>query len=143
MAACAAMVVGAAACRPRAAALSPADATFGSLVAGSDWSLLELDGRPVPGGAGGKRPTINFEAAEGRARGFTGCNQYSAGYVLHHDTLRFAPPAMTRAACTVGMDLERRFLAALAATEQYRIAAGDLLLLGAGSTEARFTRGGN
>ena len=141
--AAAALALVAAACRPHTAPITTVDGAFAIAVAGSEWSLLELDARPVPGGAGGKRPTIQFESASGRASGFTGCNDFRAGYELSHDTLRFSPPAMTRMACTVGMDLERRFLAALVATRRYRIADGDLLLESEDGAVARFTRGGN
>ncbi len=123
--------------------LGPAGATFATAVAGGEWSLLELNDRPVPGGAGGKRPTIGFNAAAARAVGFTGCNQYAVAFAVHHDTLRFQAPDMTHTACTVGVDLERQFLSVLIHTERYRIADGDLLFLRDTTTLARFTRGGN
>ena len=137
------LLVLAAGCRQHNPRVTPVDAGFTTEVAGTEWSLLELSGRPVPGGAGGQRPTIRFAAVAGRADGFTGCNQFHVTYLVAHDSLRFEPPALTRMACTAGTDLERSFLAALRATEHFRIADGDLLLVGASGPVARFTRGGN
>ena len=47
---------------------------------------------------------------------------------------------MTKMACAEGMDLERQFTEALAATNHYRVTGTELTLFGVSGTVARFAR---
>lgn len=99
-----------------------------ALVAGTQWSLVELDGEPLPDGV--KPPTL--EVREGRLSGFDGCNRYmgkiedpAPGEVV------VGPLAGTRMACPgPAMQLEQRFLEALGKATHYDFQAGRLLLSG-------------
>ena len=105
-----------------------------------DWTLVELDSQPAPAGAAGRSTTIRFETDSARVTGFAGCNRFAGSYVLAGDSLRFGEAAMTKMACAEGMELERRFTDALAATTRFRITGADLILIGGSGTVARFTR---
>src|SRR5215472_10559708 len=82
---------------------------FRSSIAGFDWSLTELGGQPAPNGAGGQHVTIRFNADSGLVSGFAGCNRFAGGFTVEGQNLHFPPLAMTKMACTEGMELEQRF----------------------------------
>ena len=103
-----------------------------------EWELVALDEDTHPRGAAGRPVTLRLDAEDGRAVGFAGCNRYSAGYVLEDDRLEFAPPIATRMACAEGMELERRFLAALGTVTAYEATETTLVLRGPGGPLARF-----
>ena len=92
------------------------------------WQLVTLDGLEAGQGAGGQPATLLL-GADHRASGFAGCNRFSGTYELAGDQLSFGPLAMTRMACTEGMDLEQRFSKVLQATKNYRVSATGLELM--------------
>lgn len=130
------LLFAATACRrsPAAPSAPPALALAG------DWTLADLGAQPAPPGSGGRRATLHFDVDSSRAGGFGGCNQLSAAYTTHGDSLTFGPAAMTRMACADGAELERRLADALAATRRFRVTGAELTLLGAAGPVARFTR---
>jgi heat shock protein HslJ len=139
-----ALVAGLAAC---AAAPEPAPgASSGSgasaqaePLAGSSWTLTELDGRP-PVPAPAAVPTLQFDAREARANGNTGCNLYNGPYAQDGDALRLGPLASTRRACTddAANRQETAFLQALGSTTRFTRAAGVLVLYAGDQAVARF-----
>lgn len=128
-----------AACRP-AATPESSPASFRSAVAGVEWELRELDGKPAPLGAGSRPATIRFENDSARVTGFAGCNRYFGGYTLDGTTIRFGGVGMTRMACSDGMALEQQLAAALEATRRYELDGPRLTLLGESGAVARFER---
>jgi heat shock protein HslJ len=145
------LVVAAIACRQPPTPAGPAD--FRATVAGADWELMELAGKPAPTGAGGRRATIRFEADTSRVTGFAGCNRYFGTYMVEGKTIRFGPIGMTRMACAEGMTLERELGTALEAARSYEIGQFELAidrdrvgevdrltLVGSGGPVARFER---
>lgn len=135
-AACAVVAVGA--CQaPRTAS---SEAAFRSAVAGVDWQLIELNAKTAPAGAGGRRVTLRFDADSARVAGFAGCNSFGGSYTVAGDSLRFGPLAMTRMACTEGMQLESSLTAALTATRRYELTSTQLKLFGPAGAVARFSR---
>lgn len=93
-------------------------------LAGSNWRVVGINnGRGgVASLVAGSSVTVSF-AADGRASGSAGCNQYTAGYVSEGQKLRFSAPASTRKMCA-GDDLmtqEHNFLRALEAVATMRI----------------------
>ena len=75
-------------------------------IADRDWELVALGDQADPLGAGGRRPTMRFTAADTSAGGFTGCNRWSSKYTMSGSALTFAPAISTKMACTEGMELE-------------------------------------
>jgi heat shock protein HslJ len=114
-------------------ALVPVASTAGGNVslaelAGTEWTLSSLDDRPLPTGA--RPPTLLF--GDARVSGFGGCNRYTGPVSAKRPgTLSVGPLATTKMACAApAMDVEDRYLAALAAVSQYALVAGRLQLSG-------------
>ncbi|MEW5929068.1 MAG: META domain-containing protein [Gemmatimonadota bacterium] len=105
-------------------------------VAGREWRLVELNGRPAGSGAGGRAATLRLDGE--RAGGFAGCNTFGGGYQMGESSLTFATLAATRMACEQGMELEREYLATLEATRSWRMTPQGLELLGERGVLARF-----
>jgi heat shock protein HslJ len=107
-----------------------ADETIGTLsladLEGHEWVLCEL-GReqPLP-----EEVEINLVFQDDKVSGNSGCNNYFAGVVTPGPgELEFNGMGATRMACPEPvMDLERRYLSALAGASGYRFYAGRLVL---------------
>jgi len=57
---------------------------------------------------------------DGQLSGFSGCNNYSAGFVAAQDgTITLSPIATTMMACPTGMDLESAYLSALQSSRSF------------------------
>ena len=87
-----------------------------------------------------REPHLVLHSATQRVSGAAGCNQLLGSYRLEEDTrLTFGTVATSRMMCPSGMDVERRFLTALAATRTARVRGRTLELLDAkGRSLARF-----
>lgn len=95
---------------------------------GRTWNVTSIGGRPV---LPGTVPTLVL-AADLRANGFAGCNEYFAEARLEEGMLHFGPPAATRKSCAGAMaDQELALFAALAATAGYIVDGPRLRLLDA------------
>lgn len=103
---------------------------------GAAWTLVSIGGKPVSG----ERPTIVVDD-QLRAKGFSGCNTYSAtAYPLREKGFLVGPIAVTRRACPgPAMAAERAFLVALRASRNWNLEQGRLVLSG-GAGELRFER---
>lgn len=100
------------------------------------WTLVSISGRPVSA----DRPTLVVDD-QLRAKGFSGCNTYSAtAYPLRDKGFLVGPIAVTRRACPgPAMAAERAFLVALRASRNWNLDQGSLVLSG-GAGELRFER---
>jgi heat shock protein HslJ len=93
---------------------------------GSEWILVEFGrGQPVD-----EEPEITLGFEKDRVSGNAGCNSYFAGVIaLAPGELRFTGMGATRMACPEPtMDLERRYLKALASCTRYSFLVGRVLL---------------
>ena len=93
---------------------------------GSEWRLLELDrDHPLPDGV-----EISLVFEESRVSGSSACNSYFAGVdAPRPGELRFSGMGATRMACEERvMDVERRYLNALAGARRYSFQVGWLVL---------------
>lgn len=93
-----------------------------------EWTVTSIGGRPVSG----TRPLTLTIAADLRAGGSGGCNDFFTEASIEGETIEFGPPAATRMACepTV-MDQEIAYFAALSATASYEHDSQGLRLLDA------------
>lgn len=101
------------------------------------WTLVSISGKPVSG----ERPTIQIDT-QFRARGFGGCNTFSAT-AIPQPGQRFAvgPIAQTKKACPGGgTEAERAFLLAFRTAVFWGLKDGYLLFAGPGG-ELKFERG--
>lgn len=110
-------------------------------LAGTSWTLVELNGEPPVGDTG--PITLGFEGAN-QAGGNSGCNSYGATYVARRTSLRITDLVSTLRACVDPRlnDQEAAYLRALAAVASYQV-EGDRLWLrdAAGAVVLVFERG--
>jgi heat shock protein HslJ len=97
-----------------------------SMLASNEWTLVEIDGEPLP--AGVEAPLIHFE--NGTVRGFAGCNRFNATIKeTKPGEVDVGPAAATKKACPPPqMELEQKFLTQLDAVSGYTYLAGQLAL---------------
>ena len=85
------------------------------------WKLTRLGDKAVTVGATQNEPYFVLNSESGRVTGSGGCNQLSGRYEAEDGSLAFSGLATTRRACPSGLDVERRFIAALRATNNAEI----------------------
>ncbi len=97
-----------------------------SMLAANEWTLIEMDGQPLPVGV--EPPLVLFE--RDTVRGFAGCNRFNATVKeTKPGVIEIGLAAGTRKACPQpAMDLEDGFLAQLAKVRGYTFLAGQLAL---------------
>jgi len=71
-------------------------------------------------------PTAEFDSAEGRVTGSTGCNNYFGSYEINKDNLSIGPTGHTEMWCEGLMEQEQEYLTILQAAESYQITDGKL-----------------
>jgi copper homeostasis protein (lipoprotein) len=94
------------------------------------WSLTRVGDSPVRT-KGEREPHLVLHSATRRVSGAAICNQLLGSYRLQGTSLTFGAVATSRMMCPSGMDVERRFLAALQATRTARVRGSTLELLDA------------
>jgi len=100
-----------------------------ALLENTHWTLVELDGKPVPSELP-QQPHLLFQEEPPRISGSGGCNQLSGEYEHDGERLRFKQIASTRKACIQGgMDTEASFFAVLDQTRGFRISGQRLELV--------------
>lgn len=93
------------------------DQSDASLLEDTPWVLVSGAGIELPGDVS---PSATF--SDGRMAGSTGCNRYSATYVLDGDRLHLDPAIATRMACLPPLDaLESSYLTALDNVERWEV----------------------
>jgi heat shock protein HslJ/membrane-bound inhibitor of C-type lysozyme len=109
-----------------------------ALLAGPEWRIIELAGSPLPEGI---EANLRFSAG-GALSGKAACNRLFGGYTLTGEGLSLETGGMSMMACPEPeMAAERAILDALGQIDRFDFDdAGDLLLIGAGTTllRARF-----
>jgi heat shock protein HslJ/membrane-bound inhibitor of C-type lysozyme len=108
----------------------PAPSTPGAALRGTEWRAVEIDGERLVVEQNRQLPTLTLDD-DGHFTGSTGCNRVSGAYALDADGVRFASTATTRMHCgAAAQAIEARFLAALAAVRQAKLAGITLDLSG-------------
>ena len=97
-----------------------------SMLSANEWTLVEIDGQPVPQGV--DPPLIHFEGE--KLRGFAGCNRFTASVTeTKPGDVDIGAAAAEKKACPAPqMDLEQKFLTQLDAVNRYSYVAGQLAL---------------
>ncbi|SCC62560.1 Heat shock protein HslJ [Chitinophaga costaii] len=99
-----------------------------SLLYGTDWKLVSLQGEAIDTAGLRKRPGLRFDKAEHRVSGNGGCNSIGGSFTVTGDKLHFSPMISTKMACPA-MDVENKFLQALAQVTRFDVSEGRLELL--------------
>ncbi|NNU80132.1 META domain-containing protein [Halovulum dunhuangense] len=104
------------------------------LLTGAEWVVEDITGGGVVDAG---RVTLVFDRL-GRVAGTGGCNRFAGPFTLTGEGLSFGPTAATLRACVPAlMDQERRFFAALAATNRFDFdETGALMLVSAADGSA-------
>ncbi|OLY91593.1 Heat shock protein HslJ [Cnuella takakiae] len=109
--------------------LAPNATAMQSIPDGS-WELSFLAGSPQPIAElyPGRKPSLQFDAANARVGGSTGCNRFSGGVTLGEKSIHFAAMALTKMYCPG--EGEKRFLDALQQANAFALTdSGELTLL--------------
>jgi copper homeostasis protein (lipoprotein) len=126
-------------CASSSAAAAPEDtrgtapvegAREASPIENTHWTLTRVGDTPVRH-EGEREPHVVLHSTTRRVSGAAICNQLLGSYRLQGTSLTFGAVATSRMMCPAGMDVERRFLAALQATRTARVRGGTLDLLDA------------
>lgn len=105
-------------------------------LAGTEWQLIQLEGRTVKPESGTFTVTLSSEG--NRLAGVGACNRLTGTYQTDEKrTLKIGPLASTRMACP-GMEQERKFTEALEAATHYDMDGPMLLILSNGELKAVF-----
>lgn len=109
-------------------------------LAGTRWSLLELDGRPVAESeAENGVPSLLLDAGAMRVSGSGGCNRLTGAYSTDGSSLFFEGITTTMMACPGPvMSQEKEFLVALALVDSFKIDGDRLELRRGDKVLARF-----
>jgi heat shock protein HslJ len=132
---------------PANEAVSAAPTIDPTALPGSTWNaVLFNDGGGQIVGVTGVQITAQF-GADGQLAGFSGCNDYSAGYTTGPDSnSTFGPIAATQKACSAPanvMEQEAQYLAALQSAVTYQIQGQQLSMQdSAGELAVQFVRAG-
>ncbi len=104
---------------------------------GAQWLAVSLNDQRFDGP---DRPALNIDS-QMRARGFGGCNTFSAtSYPLNQQRFAVGPVALTKKACAPQiMQREQAFLVALRTSSEWDVKDGALILTGP-SGKLRFER---
>lgn len=106
-----------------------------------NWTLVELEGKPAPLGAGDKPATLSFTGTDQRAEGFGGCNHFSGPYENDASHFKVGPLIMTMMACEGGgTKLETAYTNALAVVSGFALNGDTLSLLAGERVVARLAR---
>jgi len=109
------------------------------------WKLTSLGDRVVTVGAGEQEPYLMLNAGTGRMSGWSGCSGLWGRYRASEQTLAFTTLMSMRTTCASGasgVELERRYLAALRKVSRAKITRQRLELFDArGKLLARFDAG--
>ena len=103
------------------------------------WRLLTAKGIEITMQEGQEESYLLLEADSNRARGFSGCNNFSGSYQVDGSKLSFSQVATTMKMCPKGMENEQMFQTAINETTGYELAGENLKLVdGSGAELAIF-----
>ena len=94
------------------------------VIAGTDWTLTQIDGEPVP-----EKSVATLTFTEDQVNGVAFCNSYFGDYTRDGDDITFGPLVQTEKFCMEPegvMDLERDYLQALSVADTFSVAQGAL-----------------
>ena len=112
----------------------PCDVAHLDDIAGKEWTLAELNGKPV---SSDKPPTMMFE--NGRVAAFGGVNRLAGTYTIEDHAVTFGALVSTKMAGEPElMELEANLAKTLAAVDGFALAGNELRLSSKGTVVARF-----
>jgi heat shock protein HslJ len=117
---------------------------FSSGLPGSQWKFVEVLGKPVPDEVRPESNLLSFDKDQDGRGTFSagvGCNRMNGRYRVRDDEVQFRIEQSTKMACAGEVGIaERRMVAALSSTSNYRISRDRLELLAQGQVMATLNR---
>lgn len=105
---------------------------------GTEWQLIQLNGRDIPSDSDSERFTVRF-AEDGTFSGVGSCNRLMGAYETKGDRmLKIGPVASTLMACPSDSDTETALASALESADHYDMDGPMLLLVSNGELHAVF-----
>lgn len=92
------------------------------------WVLMTLGDKAAVVGENEQEVSMILSFAERKISGFSGCNNFSGKYDLHHSKVNFEKMMSTQKMCMESMDQEQAFFEMLSATDSYKV-KNDILTL--------------
>lgn len=93
------------------------------------WKLTQLGDQAVVMSEKQSKEAYLQLQADGKARGFSGCNMFNGNYQQKGNDLSFGPMMSTKKACMAGMDTESEFMSVLSQVNYYSIHKENLSVL--------------
>lgn len=106
-------------------------------VAGTQWKLIELQGKPVEDEPSWQ-PYWVIDDTQKMLSGFAGCNHFSGSYKLTKETIYFSQIALTKKMCIKNMELESEFIKIFEKPKKYEVKNNQLLIYQDGRAIAIF-----
>jgi heat shock protein HslJ len=101
-------------------------------LAGTEWNLEDLGGKPVLANA---RATLDFPRSGG-VKGNGSCNRFTGAATMRGDSIRLGPKAATKMMCDPDTsNQEAEYFKALDGARRFALKEGKLLLFADGSDE--------
>lgn len=91
-----------------------------------EWTLKTLPGEDI---SVLKKPITLVFTTNAKANGFAGCNQYFGSVTTNQSAIEFTGMGSTKMFCQETMNLEDKFLSALAKSNVFRVEGNSLQLL--------------
>jgi heat shock protein HslJ len=117
---------------------------FAGGLPGSQWKFVEVLGKPVPDDARAEANLLSFDKDQDGRGSFSagvGCNRMGGRYRVRDEEVQFRIEQSTKMACAGETGVaERRMVAALSSTTNYRISRDRLELLAQGQVMATLNR---
>jgi heat shock protein HslJ len=108
-------------------------------LAGTEWRLIEIQGKTVALTDVLRPPTLQFDSAAKRASGISGVNRFSGSYESSGAALKFGPLVGTKiGGPPAAMAIERAFLNSLAGVSSWNITSNRLELKAGDKVVLRF-----
>jgi len=104
----------------------------------SSWELAEINGKPIDKQYFAKTPTLNFDKAESRVSGNSGCNSMSGTFKVEEDKITFGPIMGTKMACEGSG--ENQFMTAFNTVQKFKLGNKLYFYDGTGNKVLCFTK---
>ena len=93
------------------------------------WKLTQVVGKAIVMSEKQSKEAYLQLQADGKTKGFSGCNMFNGSYQQKGNDLSFGPMMSTKKACMAGMDTEASFMSVLAQVKYYSIHKETLSIL--------------
>lgn len=109
---------------------------------GIKWALQSMNGQALDLQNDNSEVFLQFNEAEKRVSGKSGCNRFFGTYDMEGESLKFSPMGATKMACP-DMTIETEFFKMLDAVDHFSIKGNQLILMQKNTILAKFKKAGD